>query len=73
MLARLQMISINPVFYRNAINWSNIAKHLAIKHIIAVSGSSMMLKNLTAKKNWPAITHLSQQAIGFIKNLDKCT
>jgi len=54
------------------VNLNNMADYFANKSIFAVGGSWMVPKELIAKKDWPAITKLSQQAISSINNLEKC-
>jgi len=51
---------------------NNVADYFALKSIFAVGGSWMVPKDLIAKKDWRGISQLSQQAIGLIKNLDRC-
>jgi len=55
------------------VSLNNMADYFAIKSIFAVGGSWMVPKDLIAKKDWAAITKLSQQAIDSINNLDKCS
>lgn len=54
------------------VSLSNMADYFAINNIFAVGGSWMVPKDLIAKKDWGAITLLSQQAITAINNLDRC-
>lgn len=50
---------------------NNVADYFALESIFAVGGSWMVPKVLIEKKDWQAITRLTQQAMHLINGLDK--
>jgi 2-dehydro-3-deoxyphosphogluconate aldolase/(4S)-4-hydroxy-2-oxoglutarate aldolase len=49
------------------ISTGNLEDYLADPRILAVGGSWMVKKSLVAAKDWPAITHATQEAVAAVK------